>query len=158
MSSSRRLTFAGLLVAVIAAFACQAGAAGGQSGGSPAVATAGQARVLLLYNCQRGRYKPRKVIVTCADANFRVRGIVWSRWTQTEARGRGTALVNDCNPNCAGGTFRTYPVRLHAFLPRMTGGCVPHSLFTRLAWRFPESKPEGPRKGTAKLVCPPSGP
>ena len=158
MLSSRRLAFAGLVVAATAALTFQAGAVGARGGAAAPEATAGQGRVLLLYNCERGRYKPRTVIVTCADANFRVRAIQWSSWTANEARGRGTALVNDCNPNCAGGTFRRYPVRLRDFRPRMTGGCVPGSLFTRLGWRFPQSKPEGPRTGTARLVCPPSGP
>jgi hypothetical protein len=119
--------------------------------------TAAQNRVLLIYNCERGKFKPSTVIVTCADANFRVRGISWSSWTGQEATGRGTALVNDCDPNCAAGTFRRYPIRLRAFRPRETGSCVPGSLFTRLAWRFPQAKPPGPRTGRTRLLCPPSG-
>jgi hypothetical protein len=153
MSRSHRAAVAGIVAA--AALVPQAGAAHGWTPNPQA--TAGQDRVLLIYNCERGRYKPSTVIVTCADANVRVRAIQWSSWTAREARGRGTALVNDCQPNCAGGRFRRYPIRLRAFRPRQTGGCVPGSLFTRLAWRFPQSKPEGPRKGTATLLCPPSG-
>jgi hypothetical protein len=157
MSKSRLAAIAGV-VAATAAFAPQF-AAGADSGATGPSATAAQGRVLLLYNCERGRYKPRRVIITCADANFRARGITWSRWTTTAARGKGTALVNDCKPNCANGTFKSYPVRLRAFRPRETGGCVPHSLFTRLGWRFPKGKPAGfDREGTARLVCPASGP
>jgi hypothetical protein len=157
MSRARRMAIAGI-VATTAAFAPQT-ATGADSGASAPSAGAAQGPVLLLYNCERGRFKPRRVIVTCADANFRVRGISWSSWTRDEATGRGTALVNDCKPNCANGTFRSFPVRLRAFRPRDTGGCVPHSLFTRLAWRFPQRKPAGfDRTGTAKLVCPASGP
>lgn len=155
MSGSRRIGVAGVaLVALLS----QASAAPADARTSGPEATAGQNRVLLIYNCKRGKFKPPRVIVTCADANFRVRGIQWSSWTMREARGRGTALVNDCEPNCAEGTFRRYPVRLRAFRPRETGGCVPGSLFTRLAWRFPQRKPEGPRTGQTKLLCPPSGP
>jgi hypothetical protein len=150
MSRSRRAAVAGLVAA--AAFIPQAGAAAGDS-----EATVRQGRVLLIYNCERGKYKPSRVIVTCADANFLVRGIQWSSWTAQEARGQGTARVNDCDPNCASGTFRSYPIRLRAFRPRETGGCVPGSLFTRLAWRYPGRKPAGPRKGTQTLLCPPSG-
>jgi hypothetical protein len=157
MSRSRRGAVAGILAA--AAFTVQAGAAGAHDGGSGPEAMTAQGRVLLIYNCERGRYKPRRVIITCADANFLARGITWSRWTRSEATGRGTALVNDCDPNCAEGTFRRYPLRLRAFRPRETGGCVPGSLFTRLAWRFPRRKPaDSPRRGTARLTCPPSGP
>jgi hypothetical protein len=156
MSRSRCVAIFGIVAT--AALVPQAGAARPHAGASGAEATAAQNRVLLIYNCKRGKFKPSKVIVTCADANFRVRGIQWSSWTRREARGRGTALVNDCKPNCASGTFMRYPVRLRAFRPRMTGGCVPGSLFTRLAWRFPQRKPEGPRMGQTKLVCPASGP
>jgi hypothetical protein len=158
MLGFRRLALAGLVAAAAMALTFQAGAFGARGGADAPNATGAQGRVLLLYNCERGRYKPRRLIVTCADSNFRVRNIAWSSWTADQARGRGTALVNDCDPDCAGGTFRRYPVRLRAFRPRMTGGCVPRSMFTRLGWRFPKSKPEGPRRGTAKFVCPPSGP
>lgn len=157
MSRSRSGAVAGILAA--AAFTAQAGAASAHDGGSGPEAMNAQGRVLLLYNCERGRYKPRRVIITCADANFFARGITWSSWTRSEARGRGTARVNDCDPNCAAGTFRSYPLGLRAFRPRETGGCVPGSLFTRLAWRFPQRKPAGSRRsGTARLTCPPSGP
>jgi hypothetical protein len=149
MSRSGRAGVAGILA--LAVLVPQAGAT------SAPAPTAAQNRVLLIYNCERGKFKPSTVIVTCADANFRVRGIGWSSWTGQEARGRGTALVNDCDPNCAAGTFRRYPIRLRAFRPRETGGCVPGSLFTRLAWRFPQAKPPGPRSGRTRLLCPPSG-
>jgi hypothetical protein len=150
MSRSGRAGIAGIVA--LAVLVPQAGAA------SDPAPTAAQNRVLLIYNCEQGKYKPSTVIVTCADANFRVRGIDWSSWTGQQARGGGTALVNDCDPNCAAGTFRRYPIRLRAFRPRQTGGCVPGSLFTRLAWRFPQAKPpESGRTGRTRLLCPPSG-
>jgi hypothetical protein len=158
MSKSRLAAIAGVAAAT-AAFAPQIAAGADTGNGARTGASAAGERVLLLYNCERGRFKPRRVIITCADENFRVRGITWSSWTTTAARGRGTALVNDCKPNCASGTFKSYPVRLRAFRPRETGGCVPNSLFTRLGWRFPKGKPAGfDREGTARLVCPASGP
>lgn len=128
---------------------------------APAAPAAAQEddRRLLINDCERGKFKPKRVIVTCADANFRLRGLRWSRWGDDEARGRGTAVINDCEPNCAEGTFRRYPIRVRAFRPRLTGGCVPGYLFTRLGWRFPGRKPEGmSRTGRTRLVCPPSGP
>jgi hypothetical protein len=144
---TRRWGVAGLVLAV--ALVPQAGAAR---------TDAGQDRVLLVYNCKSGKFKPRSVIITCADGNFRVRGIQWSSWTRREARGTGTALVNDCDPNCAEGTFRHYAIRLRAYRPRRTGGCVPGSLFTRLGWRFPRGRlPNSEATGRTTLVCPASG-
>jgi hypothetical protein len=134
----------------VAALALAVAAPAAQAQGGP---------TLLINDCERGKFKPRKIIITCADANFRVKGLTWSSWTRQEARGRGTAVVNDCEPNCAEGTFHNYPIRLRAFRPQLEGGCVPGYVFTRLAWRFPGNKPEGlPRKATRRTVCPPSGP
>jgi hypothetical protein len=153
MSRSRRSAVVGIIA--VAAFTAQAGAAGADDRSGSAEAMTAQGRVLLIYNCERGRYKPRRLVVNCiGDADFRARGITWSSWTRSEAKGRGTALVNDCDPNCSEGTFRRYPLRLRAFRPRETSGCVSGSLFTRLAWRFPQRKPPGPRSGTVPLTCP----
>jgi hypothetical protein len=157
MSRSR----CGAVVGIIAAatFTAQAGAASADDRSGSTEAMTAQGRVLLIYNCERGRYKPRRLVINCiGNADFRARGITWSSWTRSQAKGRGTALVNDCDPNCSEGTFRRYPLRLRAFRPRETGGCVPGSLFTRLAWRFPRRKPPGPGSGTVLLTCPTSGP
>jgi len=145
MPRSRRI---GALAVAVLAVAVAAPAAQAQDGPT-----------LLINDCQHGKFKPRKIIITCADANFRVKGITWSSWTRQEARGHGTAVVNDCEPNCAEGTFHNYPIRLRAFRPQLEGGCVPGYVFTRLAWRFPGEKPEGvPRTARRRTVCPPSGP
>jgi hypothetical protein len=144
----RKLRFL-IAVAALAALAVPAAPAAAQD----------DDRRLLINDCKRGKFKPKRVIVTCADANFRLRGLRWSKWGDDEALGRGTAVVNDCDPNCAQGEFHTYPIRVRAYRARLTGGCVPGWLFTRLAWRFPAAKPGGmPRRGRTRLVCPPSGP
>jgi hypothetical protein len=56
--------------------------------------------------------KPTSVTLACADANFRIEHIQWTGWGESFAAGKGTAVVNDCEPSCAGGHFHNYPMLL----------------------------------------------
>jgi hypothetical protein len=56
--------------------------------------------------------KPTSVTLACADANFRVEHIQWTGWGESFAAGKGTGVVNDCEPSCAGGHFHNYPMLL----------------------------------------------
>ncbi|MDO8185528.1 hypothetical protein Q5424_16920 [Conexibacter sp. JD483] len=44
--------------------------------------------------------------------------IAWSAWTQRSAQGRGQVWLNDCRPDCAGGSFSPRPVRIVLSQPR----------------------------------------
>lgn len=56
--------------------------------------------------------KPASVTLACADANFRIEHIQWTGWGESFAAGKGTGVVNDCEPNCAAGHFHNYPMLL----------------------------------------------
>jgi hypothetical protein len=92
----------------------------------------------------RARVRPKAIIVACADANFYVQGIRWSRWSATRAVGAGTAHVNDCTPNCAAGHFHTFRVTVR--LSRVVT-CVPgRREFARIEW-------SGAQTGNETLPC-----
>jgi hypothetical protein len=59
----------------------------------------------VVANCLKPSYKPHKIILTCADANSDLSRIHYASWTATRAAGRARLDFNDCNPNCAAGTF-----------------------------------------------------
>lgn len=54
------------------------------------------------------QYKPKEIIIACADAGVAFSNITWSRWNNNRAVGRGTLSVNTCEPTCADGNFVTY--------------------------------------------------
>ena len=58
-----------------------------------------------------------------ADGNRTVRGITWSGWGSATATGTGTMGINNCDPNCANGTYTYYPatVTLSALTLYATG-------------------------------------
>jgi YVTN family beta-propeller protein len=54
-------------------------------------------------------FEPSEITISCADNNQYLSEITWSSWTATSAQGHGTLYLNDCTPDCAGGTFQTSP-------------------------------------------------
>ena len=49
--------------------------------------------------------KPELIYFACADGNEGIGKIEWSTWEATGARGVGEYFANDCEPDCASGTF-----------------------------------------------------
>jgi hypothetical protein len=67
-----------------------------------------------------GSYPPQARAVSAnwsGDGTGIVAHMQWSGWTSTSADGTGEEGIDDCVPDCAGGTFTYYPVRLHAYSP-----------------------------------------
>lgn len=114
------------------------------------------AQVYLPSNCVDQKVKPKRVIVTCADAGFVLTGMTWRQWGQSRAQATGTARVNDCEPSCADGTVRSYPVRATVSgRKRCRNG---RRQYTRLRYSFPEESPfppdaPGSKNPTARFPC-----
>ena len=53
----------------------------------------------------------------------------WPTYTRRRAIGRGVVWIDDCDPDCAGGTFSAVPVTVHAFSPS-------HGRFRRLTVKY----------------------
>lgn len=65
--------------------------------------------------CRGHLYRPRKIILACADANLYVTGVSYSSYGGHEAKAHGLFHLNDCTPNCAGGRFHTYHGSIRLF-------------------------------------------
>jgi len=62
-----------------------------------------------IVDCSGGlAFKPREIVLACADAGVRFANITWSKWNMNGATGRGNLVVNTCEPTCADGNFVTY--------------------------------------------------
>jgi len=98
-------------------------------------------------------YKPRSIVVFCADAGMEIRRIHWYHWAGQKARGRSSrAYANDCLPSCAAGHFHRYRVRI---LLRRVRFCSRTGVdeFTRMRITFRGRKWSGPRRFTQPLAC-----
>jgi hypothetical protein len=56
--------------------------------------------------------KPELIYFACADGNNGIGKIEWSTWEATGATGVGEYFANDCDPDCANGTFEFTNVNL----------------------------------------------
>jgi len=46
------------------------------------------------------------------DGSGFVRGLTWSGWGNATAQGTGMLEIDNCNPNCAQGSFTGYPATI----------------------------------------------
>ncbi len=65
------------------------------------------------YDCNQpsdpAAVEPSSISLACADGNSSLIDLTWSSWTATSALASGQFTYNLCHPDCAGGTFVTYP-------------------------------------------------
>jgi hypothetical protein len=74
-------------------------------------------RVYFPSKCLNAKQKPKRIIVACGDGNFQLKSLRWHGWNKKKAKAQGKALINDCRPDCARGTFHTYPARARVSKP-----------------------------------------
>jgi hypothetical protein len=70
--------------------------------------------------------EPRRLVVSCADANSVLASLRWTDWGDTTAYATGVARWNDCTPTCVAGHWKSEPIVAWAW--RLRG-----HLYTRLA-------------------------
>jgi hypothetical protein len=67
-------------------------------------------------------------------------GIQWTKWTTGVALGTGFNQLNNCDPSCAGGTYRGYPVKIELWRARTVAHTV---IFTRMTIYYNKQPPKG---------------
>jgi hypothetical protein len=106
-----------------------------------AIPAGGATKVLFPASCGKPTFKPKSIIVACADANNRLTGIKWQSYGSKAASGTATAKVNDCTPNCVSGKVKSFPAVVTLTKPKNCGRGV--TQFTRLAETFTHARPAG---------------
>ena len=76
----------------------------------PAVISPSQ---VMTWDCEIPTHKPEAITITCGDGGMYLDHIDWSRWEQQGAEGSGIYNVNNCDPDCADGTFLRVQVKVH---------------------------------------------
>lgn len=90
-------------------------------------ATTRQTRVI--SDCQHPHYEPKRIILTCGDANMLLTHLSYVKWRAKRVEGAGRFVYNDCEPNCAAGHFHHFHVTVTLSRVRVRHH---HRLFTRL--------------------------
>ena len=121
---------AALALATAAIFSSASSANPGTRGGAGASPV-----YVAAEGCRGHRYKPRKVILACADANLYVTGLRYSSYGSREAKATGVFHQNDCTPDCAGGRFHEHggSIRFFGVIACANG----RRYFARARYSFP---------------------
>jgi hypothetical protein len=64
--------------------------------------------------------RPATFILACADVNSYIGHISWKSWGARSAHGYGTLETNNCQPNCASGSFAASPTTITLKKPIVT--------------------------------------
>jgi PASTA domain len=66
--------------------------------------------------------RPTQIFFGCATSADFLSPISWSSWTSTTATGSATHNIDNCQPDCAAGTYSTFPVAVQLSNPGYLDG------------------------------------
>lgn len=92
---------------------------------------------------------PEVLSMACADNNYTLVDLEWSRWGAEEATSTGRAFINNCDPYCAEGTFEEFDVNVTAYMRENCGYNA--EVYTRLYVEFDDGNSE--RNETFDMGC-----
>lgn len=146
-------------LAVLAAVALVSPSLSGSTAAAKAVPSASAHTVRHTYapgaglRCDRVAYKPKAIMVACADGNLYLTKIHYRSYTAHRAVGHGRVHYNDCKPYCARGHFHTMKAKVTLSRPRHCRA-VDARVFTRVHYLLAHRPIGGfSRKGTARYPC-----
>ena len=67
---------------------------------------------VLTFDCEIPVNKPDSLTLTCASGGMLVSDIRWSNWSAQGAQGSGIYVENNCDPDCASGTYSKTQVNI----------------------------------------------
>lgn len=108
-------------------------------------------RQTVLRGCAgRDTVRPRRYVLTCADANNVLVAVHWRSWGIRTAFGHGFDAINTCTPTCVRGHFRLHKVLVVAWGIRLLS--PHHWFFTHLTIIYTAKHP--PRHTARSVTIP----
>ncbi|WP_405550904.1 hypothetical protein [Streptomyces sp. NBC_01171] len=111
---------------------------------SPPTAPVTHRTAPVLVDCQwRKDVRPADFILACGDGNSRLNGLKWVKWDSESAVAEGVNVVNDCDPYCAKGIFRSYHVTVRLDRPAEWKKNPDVKRYTRMSVTYDDARPKG---------------
>ncbi len=120
----------------------------------PAVGQGGET-IYAPKDCTTPKVEPKRITLACGDAGARLKRLGWDTWNTDKVKGQGKLVLDTCDPNCAEGGVKRYPVKVTLLNPKLAscaGGML--QMYQRAHLRFPDKKPPKPKNLRSwKLFC-----
>jgi hypothetical protein len=114
------------------------------------VAGAFKGRVFVASNnCNGHAFRPSRIDIACGTGGFYVNQLHYSAYGAATASATGRLWINQCRPNCALGTFKSYAERITL---THVSRCQGRLYYFGLAWRSLHPAPASARGGTANVA------
>jgi hypothetical protein len=75
-------------------------------------------------------FEPATIFIGCATSADNLGNIHWSSWTTTNAMATASHNINNCQPDCADGTFSSFPVQVTLSDPVTLEGVLVFTVIT----------------------------
>jgi hypothetical protein len=92
-----------------------------------------------------GAVRPKTIVLACGDGNAVATALHWSTWSRSRAEATGVLKQNTCHPDCADGTFKSYPATFTLFDVVRTDS---RRYFVKITIAFTHASPLGHRSET----------
>jgi hypothetical protein len=123
---------------------------------TPAAATSSPSVVVVQCSGQ-GSVKPAKMLEPwCMPSSQYISGLSWTSW-QSNAFGSGTFKINTCNPSCAAGKYKSYPILTVLWGAKSWPHHAGHKYFSHLTWIFTGTLPKGVKSASQTVALSPTG-
>ena len=114
------------------------------------VALAFHGRVYVASNgCTGHAYQPTTIIIACGTGQFYVSNLKYRSYGGATAIATGRLHLDDCNPNCAQGAFRSYRGRVRL---SQVAACRGRLYYDEISWRFLGRSPTPNSTGTQNIA------
>jgi hypothetical protein len=109
---------------------------------SVGAATTGAGPRYVVLNCMdKAQVEPGTISLACADDGVGLTGLHWTSWTSELASAYGTEWENDCQPNCAAGHIRDYPVLVELWGSAAVPGHPAERRYLQATLSYPKGRP-----------------
>ncbi len=109
---------------------------------SVGAATTGAGPQYVVLNClDKAQVEPGTISLACADDGVGLTGLHWTSWTSELASAYGTEWENDCQPNCAAGHIRDYPVQVELWGSAAVPGHPAERRYLQATLSYPKRRP-----------------
>jgi hypothetical protein len=94
-------------------------------------------------------FEPTTIFIGCATSADNLGSIHWTSWAMTNAIGTASHNINNCEPDCADGTFSTFPVQVTLSVPATLEGVLVFTVIT-----MTPTSSRGSQESATDAACP----